>query len=342
MAQVKFEPHLRILGATASSLADIKDATIIDLDEVPNLSFALLPCDGSGRSWIKNQHRVKEVLIREARVSDVWHTTISLRVWDLTHMSYEVGRQHAPGLRVFVMDGDAVSMLRGSGRLSRLKSYLVQRQLIHRLQDADMSIFVGQGIHDTYAKYAKQSVMTNAVWLTNGEIADPAEVSQRFQDLRTPRLVLPTRLTAWKGVDDAIRAVGILGDQLGPFHLDIVGEGDVKQDLIKLVKREGLENRIQFLPSVAYGEPFFRFLRNYHMVLAPTRALEETRIVYDAAANGCASSIRPPRPWRMLCKGFRRDGATSRTTRDRWPTRLPPRSPSATAGMRRVWRVWSS
>lgn len=305
LTHARFEPSLRVVAPAVGSLEEIKDAVIVDRDEVPNMSFGFLPYTSSSRkSWVMNQARVREALIREARAADVWHTVISRNLWDLASVSFEIGRKYATGLRVFVMDSDPAAMLRSSGGLSRWKSVLVRRRLIQRLRHADLSIFVGQGVHDTYGRYARQSATTSAVWLMKGDLADPGQVAEKFQDVRAPRLVLPTRLTAWKGVDDAIRAVAMLGDRCGPFTLDVVGDGPCKNDLIELARREGVTDRVRFLDPQPYGEPFFRFLRGYHMVLAPTRAMEEVRIIYDALASGCVLAHSATRTLNSALENF--------------------------------------
>jgi glycosyltransferase involved in cell wall biosynthesis len=91
----------------------------------------------------------------------------------------------------------------------------------------------------------------------------------------------------WKGVDDSINALALLGDRVGDYVLDVIGEGPEKNRLVGLCKKRQLDNRVRFLPQIPYGEPFFRYIRRNHVVLVPTRGLEDARIVYDAAASGC-------------------------------------------------------
>ena len=59
----------------------------------------------------------------------------------------------------------------------------------------------------------------------------------------------------------------------------------MKAELQRQAKEFG--DRVSFLGEISYGDPFFAKLQSYHIVLAPTRGLEEARIAYDAAASGC-------------------------------------------------------
>lgn len=231
--------------------------------------------------------RITSVLEEEARQSDVWHSCCSIGLWDLTTVGYRVGRRHASGLKVFCLDSDPVSMLRGSGVLGQLKASLVRRNLLKRVQEADLTILAGEGVAQTYVQYTRNHVVTDAVWLSDGDIGSEEATREKFAAPGPVRAVLPSRLLAWKGVDDAIDAFSLLGNRLGPYRLDIIGEGPEKARLIKLCTHHHLNDRVRFLDPIPYGESFFRFLRRYHVALVPTRGLEDVRIAYDAAASGC-------------------------------------------------------
>jgi glycosyltransferase involved in cell wall biosynthesis len=99
---------------------------------------------------------------------------------------------------------------------------------------------------------------------------------------------VPTRFTAWKGVDDVIAAVARIGARIAEFSVDLIGDGPMKPRLARMVKQANLNGTIRFVDPVPYGTPFLTLLRSYHVVLVPTRGLEEARVVYDAAASGCA------------------------------------------------------
>lgn len=287
-AHARHERRLRVLCPRAASADHVPDPTELGTAAGGDgLSVGLLPWDGRRRTWPRAAPAVARALAAEAARADVWHTCCSLGLWDLTTVSYRVGRRAARGLRVICLDSDPASMLRSSGRVAALKSVLVRRSLVARVRRADAAIFVGRGVEQGYAAAARASVTTNAVWLADSDLADEADTRAKFAAGGPVRIALPSRLTAWKGVDDAVRGVARLGDRAGPIALDVYGDGDQLPALQELVRSLGVGDRVRFLPPLRYGEPFFRALRGYHLVLAPTRGLEEARVVYDAVASGC-------------------------------------------------------
>jgi glycosyltransferase involved in cell wall biosynthesis len=299
LAQLATEPQLRVICPGAPRSSYVVDPVAIDLSQHTGLSFRLLPWSGSTRTWVARMPAVRRVLREEARGADVWHAACSRGLWDVTTMSYAVGRRHAPrdSVRVFCLDSDPAEMLRNSGgAVQKLKAALVRRSLERRVREADVVIFIGPGVQARYGALPKRAMRAEAVWLNDGELADEAATRAKFADPAEPaRLVLPTRFQAWKGVDDGIDAIARLraggpANAPPPFTLDIMGSGEHEAALVARARAAGLldgNGRVRFLPPTPYGEPFFQTLRTYHLVLVPTRGLEEARIVYDAAASGC-------------------------------------------------------
>jgi glycosyltransferase involved in cell wall biosynthesis len=185
------------------------------------------------------------------------------------------------------MDSDPAEMLIASGGLDRLARRWVRTRLRRRVRLADATIFNGRGVLEKYGRHARQSVVAETVWLQDGELASEARTVAKFGAPGPARLAVPTRFTAWKGVDDVIAAVTRLRRRAGEFSVDLIGDGPLKPRLIAQVERADQGQTIRFVAPVPYGEPFFDLLRSYHVVLVPTRGLEEARVVYDAAASGC-------------------------------------------------------
>jgi glycosyltransferase involved in cell wall biosynthesis len=287
LTQLKYEPELRLICMRAVDIKNMTDPYDIALEEYPGLSFRILPWRGGLRSWLLQYAAIRATLIEEARNASVWHTTCSRNLWDLTTLSYEVGHRYVKGMQVFCLDSDPAAMLEKSGGWSALKAGLVRSRLNRRVAEADATIFVGSGVEQRYGYLARRSVLTKAVWLQDGDVANEEQVKRKFQQSSSEpiRIVVPTRLEAWKGVDDAIQALTALGDQIPPWTLDVMGEGSQKKRLVSLARNHA--QQIRFLTPVPYGSQFFEQLRSYHIVLVPTRGSEEARIVYDAAASGC-------------------------------------------------------
>jgi glycosyltransferase involved in cell wall biosynthesis len=270
----------------ASTLEDVKDAYYIDTTKYPGLNITLLPYRGN-RGFFLKVFSVFWILRNAAETSSVWHTGCFNKLFDLTALSFYVGRYFAPKLRVLCLDSDPASIAQKSGIRERWKAPIIRARYRKWAREVDATIIVGTGAADTYARYARRSVITGAVWLNEGDLANEQDTIKKFGEHEGAivRIALPTRLTQWKGVDDVIKAFKIIGHRLPPWHLDIIGEGPEREKL-RMLAAEMAEN-ISFVDQLQYGDIFFTRLRTYHLVLVPTRGLEEARIAYDAAASGC-------------------------------------------------------
>jgi glycosyltransferase involved in cell wall biosynthesis len=286
IAQLSCEESLNIICPVASSFESVPSPYHLDLKDHPGLTVTLLPHSGN-RSFWRYLWQILLVLKRSAETSTIWHTGCSTSLFDLTTASFFVGRFFAPGMRVVCLDSDPASMLASSGLLKRWKAPIIRARYRKWVQEVDATIFVGSGAEDTYSSFCRHFVTTGAVWLNEGDLVDSRSTAAKFDQPEndTVRISLPTRLNEWKGVDDVLAALEIVRDRLPPWHLDIIGEGPMKRELQRQAKP--FKGNVTFLGAIDYGEPFFSKLRTYHMVLVPTRGLEEARIVYDAAASGC-------------------------------------------------------
>ena len=303
LTHIEHERSVRLLVPRGA--ADAAANVVIDLADHPNLTIAQLPYDGMRKSFPAALPALWRVLRAEARRAETWHSCCSLELFDLTHLSWHAGRT-GPRFRVLGLDSDTAAMIQQSGG-PRLKADYVRRRYRRWAARADMTVLVGEGVEQVYGSYAKRPVQTPAVWLQEGDLADPDTTRAKFADVHeTVRVALPSRFTAWKGIDDAIFAFRQVANRLPAWQLDIIGDGEMRSQLEALAAGEP---RIRFLPSLAYGPAFFAALRNYHLVVAPTRALEQTRIVFDAAASGCVvfhsdtpaltDAMRDVRTWRF-------------------------------------------
>lgn len=286
LTHFQYEPQLRLICPSATDAKSVPDPYEIDLEQYPGLSFRCLPWSGGWRSLPLRLSAVKAALIEEARRTSVWHTCCSINLWDLTTVSYKVGRRYTKGIRVLCLDSDPAAMLENSGGWAARKAGIIRSQYEHWVAEVDATIFVGAGVEQSYGNFARHSVLTGAVWLQDGDLVNEEETKRKFQSpSEIVRIVVPTRLMAWKGVDDVIHALTALGDRIPPWELDVIGEGPEKNRLLSLAR--DYTKQIHFLDPLPYGPQFFERLRSYHLVLVPTRGLEEARIAYDAAASGC-------------------------------------------------------
>jgi len=289
LAHAEAEPSLRVLCPRADTPEEIEDSVEVNLDDYPGLSIRLLPWNGHARTLPLRAAALYAVLAEEAATATVWQDIVSTRWLDLTWLAHRAGRRHAPLARLLSVDSDPAAILEtsGDGIAIKLKSAFVRRRYERWAREADGVIFIGKGPTDNYGPFAKESLTTTSVFLKAQDLADPATVSHKFANQTEPvRMLVGSRLMPWKGVDDVIEALSAVHDSIGTVHLDVVGEGPEQERLQKLAA--GSKHRIQFRPFTPYGKPYFEMLRSYHVVFAPTRGLEEGRIIYDAAASGVA------------------------------------------------------
>jgi glycosyltransferase involved in cell wall biosynthesis len=284
LAQLRSGEKVNIIVPHACSEEQISSPFRINTDDHPGLQIDTLPYTGR-RSFYANIVEVIKILSSTAKRSTVWHTGCSTSLFDLTSLSFLVGRYFAPKIRILCLDSDPASMLENSGIFGRLKARVVRARYRRWAGQVDAVIFVGAGVEGNYSRYSRRFVTTAAVWLNDGDLASESETIGKFQrQMNEIRFCLPSRLTKWKGVDDTIIAIRIAKAQLPNWKLEIIGDGPEFENLRSLANDE---SNISFRAPLDYGEEFFKALRSYDIIIVPTRGLEEARIAYDAAASGC-------------------------------------------------------
>ncbi len=287
--QLKYCDKLRLICPAAKQIDDVLDPHhVLQSKFGDRLSFVYLPWHGDPKTWLFRRGEIRRILSEQAKMASVWHTVCSFSIDDLSTLSFYEGRKHASGKRVLCLDSDPASMLEKGKLLERFCAPAIRGRFQRWSAEVDGVIFVGKGVENSYCSFAKKFITTQAVWIYDKDVVDSESANLKFLEpqIQNVRMVLPSRLTSWKGIDDVLNALSRVGDQLGNWSLDIVGDGPKKKSLMEMLPRQ--QHQIRFLDPVKYGDDFFKLLRQYHLVIAPTRALEETRIVYDAAASGCA------------------------------------------------------
>ena len=125
------------------------------------------------------------------------------------------------------------------------------------------------------------------------QILKPDAVEERVEWLRdrsTPlRLVFFGRLVAYKGLDRSIETVRRARELSGrDIRLTIIGGGEEKAALETLIAEHGLQDAVEMLPAVKYGDELFTLIRRCHLHVA-TPLMEDTpRAAFDALSQGVA------------------------------------------------------
>ena len=106
-----------------------------------------------------------------------------------------------------------------------------------------------------------------------------AKLSQETKEIK---VLFVGRLTISKGVLVLLEAIKLLDEDAIPVKLDILGQGELLEQCKQASKTFQGSTRVDILGVVPYGTEFFQLLRNYHIVVVPSIADEQPRIVYDA------------------------------------------------------------
>ena len=94
--QSKFT-KVRMICLCARAHALEGDMTKVDLREFSNLSLRCLPYGGGRKGLVARLGTITSILKEEAQQSDVWHSCCSLSLFDITTLSYRIGRRYCAG-----------------------------------------------------------------------------------------------------------------------------------------------------------------------------------------------------------------------------------------------------
>ena len=112
---------------------------------------------------------------------------------------------------------------------------------------------------------------------------DPARVAPRIeqgdsQSVSPNTIGYAGSLIGYEGLDTLIEAVGILADQGVDTRLEIIGDGEARPELIRLVGRLGLASRVRFCARVAPKEAH-AMLARCALVCIPRKPFKVCEIV---------------------------------------------------------------
>jgi colanic acid/amylovoran biosynthesis glycosyltransferase len=92
---------------------------------------------------------------------------------------------------------------------------------------------------------------------------------ERRSSDHTPRILSVARLTEKKGIEYALKALGMLAQRGVAFEYDIIGQGPLRATLEGLAREVGLEGRVTFHGGQA-RERVSELRENAHILLAPS------------------------------------------------------------------------
>ena len=92
----------------------------------------------------------------------------------------------------------------------------------------------------------------------------------------------------YKGPDILLRAVALMRENgAGNVQVRIAGNGHCLPQLKRLAVRMKIDDRVEFLGQLAFGEALFAFLDSIDLLALPSRAEGLPRTLLEAMARGC-------------------------------------------------------
>jgi glycosyltransferase involved in cell wall biosynthesis len=190
-------------------------------------------------------------------ISGAWHSLWQVREFqpDVVHIFFGIPDGPIGWLLKRLYGLPYIISLRGadvpSDEVKRFaKQYKVLRPFVRRLwHDADALVAVSSGLRS----YAKETAPDLPIQVIPNAIDLSAFTPPVQREMDGPvRLLYVGRFNVFKNVETLIEAVGVLSQmEVGEFELDLVGEGEQRPVLERMVSELGLTRRISFVGWVA-------------------------------------------------------------------------------------------
>ncbi len=244
------------------------------------------------RSWLEAASTINN----EISSHDLVQTTCD--VFSLSFFIYLSMKRHKN--LMIILDGDNVQYARFKAENSkflvdRIKwnvfRFLIDRMIRYALTKSKIAFVVGDELFEKYGHNADSRVMKiNACWIARKDIITEDLLNVKvegFKNRSNISICYASSLTPTKNPMMLIEIARILREKGIDFVIDILGEGEQKQNVEKAVVEYDLTENVRFCGYVEYGKKFFEFLRKHDIILVPNRGGEQPRVIFDAFANGC-------------------------------------------------------
>ncbi len=164
---------------------------------------------------------------------------------------------------------------------------------------SDGVFVVGEGLRRTLERWSANVHVGTASWIRAESLARAVPPRVRGGALA---LCAAARLEPMKGIHLALGALGALRRSADPIDafLSVAGIGPEQERLQALTAQQGLGDRVRFVGSLAYPEPFFGLLRDSDIVLFTNLNDEQPRLIFDAISQGCLIICPATLPYRAL------------------------------------------
>jgi glycosyltransferase involved in cell wall biosynthesis len=155
---------------------------------------------------------------------------------------------------------------------------------------ADIRIFTQSFYRKYFLGNQTNCTMINpATWVDEEYILTPEAVNNKYiKRKKNLSIIYPSRLIEDKGVLVVLDAIKKLKNMDVEVSITIMGSGDFEEECKHYSNIELGKININFLPTVDYGNEFFKILAQYDFVLVPLLKQEQPRIIFDAFSQGVA------------------------------------------------------
>jgi glycosyltransferase involved in cell wall biosynthesis len=142
----------------------------------------------------------------------------------------------------------------------------------------------GDDIFNRYSKFSNSVISAASSRFEMSHIISSDELS--FNDTSCVNLLYVGRLSKGKGLNLLIETVSML--KSNRFKLTIIGDGDIKDELVLLVKNLGLNEKIIFKGYIPFGERLFKEYSHYDVLILPSFSEGLPQVILEAMARGVA------------------------------------------------------
>ncbi len=133
--------------------------------------------------------------------------------------------------------------------------------------------------------YSKQIDIYNIIKTSEANIKMKEKINNAlFKQKKIPLIVASGKLARWKGFDDLIRAAYLLKNKKINFKLVIIGGGEEKKNLNKLIKKYNLADHVSLLKPVLN---ILKYFYNSDIFVLSSRVEGMPNVMIEAMMCGC-------------------------------------------------------
>jgi len=286
---IEYLQKLTIVAPRRAYAADIPNLLRLEVPVATELQFVALKSQDSLRQALCNLGHTVRTIDHEIRRADVLHSSIVGWPFPLGWVANTLALVH--NCKLILVVESAPWRNAQTGYKHRLLSWLTERLGRFFMHRADLAIATQPSYLRTLRRPDSHGIefVNPASWINDTEILPPQAMLQLWDAKRSVRplkMLFAGRLVKDKGVELLLRAVDQLEAAEVPIHIDIIGEGKLRELCKSRASKVTSPFKFEVLDPVMYGEAFFALLRRYHVVLVPSLGDEQPRILFDAFAQG--------------------------------------------------------